>query len=731
LFRDKKLDFPQYELERVVWIISSYSDVHFWEFPYQTFIKRIQSLHESNNFSEDFINKLATIKIPKPEWMPLKKVEETYNAYIDKMISDESGHGMHILDKDSLGEGVHKYLDQLPDADFENWEFLCKEFAQINSGTKLKKTSIKFADILIKEIGKDKVVEAFTNWVNLGTKIYKDALRNQVSSAISTLNRAFLRNIVLMGSHLNERPLTDAIGDLGLVCLKKLRNYGQIDKKVGNACIMTFSLLPFDVGIEKLTKYRSKIKYASTLKIIENRIAEVSRKEGKTSDEIEEMGVSSMGLNETHEARVQMDDYLALVKIESVNSVNLFIQKPDGKIQKTAPAALKKKFGEEIKALKKSAKEIKELLQANKFRIEKFYLKQRAWKYENWFKYYISHPLIGYLGKKIIWNFSKNKNNVNAIWQDGKWFNPHGENIDWIDETTTVKLWHPIADTADYISTWRDWLIAQEIQQPFKQAFREIYIVTEAELNTESYSNRFAAHIIRQFQFNALCQQRGWKYSLQGNWDSHNTPFVKIPNWNIKAEFWVEADHNGETATSGIFNYVFTDQIRFYENRQLLTMTDVPSLVFSEVMRDVDLFVGVTSIGNDPDWQDNGNNRFTNYWQGYTQQDLTQTAKTRKAVLEKLIPRLKIAKQCSFTDKHLVVEGKIRTYKIHLGSGNILMEPNDQYLCIVPDQKAKMSSGLFLPFEGDRMLSIVLSKAMLLAADEKIKDKTITRQLKR
>jgi hypothetical protein len=28
-----------------------------------------------------------------------------------------------------------------------------------------------------------------------------------------------------------------------------------------------------------------------------------------------------------------------------------------------------------------------------------------------------------------------------------------------------------------------------------------------------------------------------------------------------------------------------------------------------------------------------------------------------------------------------VVKGELRTYRIHLGSGNILMEPNDQYLC--------------------------------------------------
>ncbi len=36
---------------------------------------------------------------------------------------------------------------------------------------------------------------------------------------------------------------------------------------------------------------------------------------------------------------------------------------------------------------------------------------------------------------------------------------------------------------------------------------------------------------------------------------------------------------------------------------------------------------------------------------------------------------------------------------------------------------------LFLPFEGDRGFSILLSKALLLANDDTITDPTITRQL--
>ena len=72
-------------------------------------------------------------------------------------------------------------------------------------------------------------------------------------------------------------------------------------------------------------------------------------------------------------------------------------------------------------------------------------------------------------------------------------------------------------------------------------------------------------------------------------------------------------------------------------------------------------------------------------------------------------------------------DGKLRTYKIHLGSANILMEPNDQYLCIVKD--VKKGKGIYLPFEGDHLLSLILSKALLLAEDSKIKDSTILSQI--
>jgi len=76
------------------------------------------------------------------------------------------------------------------------------------------------------------------------------------------------------------------------------------------------------------------------------------------------------------------------------------------------------------------------------------------------------------------------------------------------------------------VPAWRDWLEAHEVRQPFMQAHREIYLLTDTERAAGTYSNRFAAHLIKQHRFAMLCRQRGWRYTLQGEWDPANTPTI-------------------------------------------------------------------------------------------------------------------------------------------------------------------------------------------------------------
>jgi hypothetical protein len=211
----------------------------------------------------------------------------------------------------------------------------------------------------------------------------------------------------------------------------------------------------------------------------------------------------------------------------------------------------------------------------------------------------------------------------------------------------------------------------------------------------------------------------------------------QLPHRGLRAELWSEPLDAAATNLTpiGAFLHLVTDQVRFNRTglREPLPLEEVPPLVFSEILRDVDLFVGVAGVGDDPDWQDGGpDGRHRDLWHRASFGDLTETAKTRRAVLERLVPRLKIANRCKLTDKFLVVRGALRTYKVHLGSGNILMEPNDQYLCIVADRgrEIRPDQNILLPFEGDMALSVILSKAFMLVDDSAITDPTITRQIR-
>ncbi len=145
-----------------------------------------------------------------------------------------------------------------------------------------------------------------------------------------------------------------------------------------------------------------------------------------------------------------------------------------------------------------------------------------------------------------------------------------------------------------------------------------------------------------------------------------------LPQWGLRAEFWIEGagdTYGTDTNETGTFLRVATDQVRFYAleaaqrtahagvgyhaahrqaDGQPLPLEEIPALVFSDIMRDVDLFVGVASVGNDQAWSDGGpEGRYRDYWQSYSFGDLGATAKTRKDVLTRLLPRLKLAGQCS------------------------------------------------------------------------------------
>ncbi|MEV6191689.1 DUF4132 domain-containing protein [Streptomyces sp. NPDC051920] len=611
------------------------------------------------------------------------------------------------------------------------------------------------ARALVEAIGADHVRDTALSWLALvgrprTFRLVDRRHGSDVNDTYDPYNANALRGLAWLVSLLPPHPDTArALGALVETSLKKVTGLGPRNPKVANAGVIALSRVDGEAALAELARLAARVTYRGTLKLLDAALETKAAALGLSRDEIEELAVPAYGLTEVGQARHEFGDTTALLEVHGTRTT-LSWRNASGKAVKSVPAAVRRDHAEELKELKAAVKDIDKMLSAQSERLDRQFLARRTWAYDTWRERYLDHPLVGTLARRLLWTVD----GTPAGFADGEL---RTLTDDPVKAGGEVALWHPVGREPAEVVAWRDWLERHEITQPFKQAHREVYLLTDAERATGTYSNRFAAHIVRQHQFHSLAAVRGWRNKLRLCVDDEAPPATReLPEWGLRAEYWItgEGEPGVDTTDSGSYLRLHTDQVRFYpidapENSahcdggeyrmrrglgrapvEALPLTEVPPLVLSEVLRDVDLFVGVSSVGNDPTWQDGGpGGRFREYWTSYGFGDLNETAQTRRALLDRLIPRLAMADRCTLEGRFLHVKGERHTYKIHLGSGNILMSPNDQYLCIVPKSATTGPQAGYLPFEGDRMLTVILSKAMLLADDLKITDPTILSQL--
>jgi hypothetical protein len=723
----------------------------------QTMLAQLESLSTKLTGGERFVLHLwRASRIQSP---PMGVIAEDI-VRLTKWIGDRSQ--FFVVPGECWSDAVNADLSLAQGEARTNWETLLRHLMAATSARPSDRWK-KSAAAMVQAIGAAELRRCIERWLPLVTKgrtlpkigDYVGDTRGK-GDLIHEDNATILRGLLWLMPMLELRDgLPRLAAAVALSAYKKVPGVGPRAVKVGNAAVYALSEMVSPESIGQLAMLKVRVRFGTAQKEIEKAFDAAAAALQLPRDQIEEMSVPACGLDTVGRRQETFGEYRAELTVTGSDAALKWFD-GKGKQLKSAPTAVKRDDPDTLKELQQGIKDIDAMLTAQRDRIDAMFLEQKRWSVPVWRERYLDHPLVGTIARRLIWCVAGTA--VTAL--DGEMLDVEGKAVT-IPNSAEVTLWHPAGRGVDEVLAWRRRIESLEIVQPFKQAHREVYLLTDAELRTSTYSNRYAAHILRQHQVNALCGARRWKNKLRLMVDDVYPPASRdLPAWGLRAEFWIEGigDNYGvDTNEAGVFLRLASDQVRFYRlgaaanlahaggggyttNAQgpgtgninePIPLDQVPPLVFSEIMRDVDLFVGVASIANDPTWQDGGaGGRYRDYWHGYAFGDLSETAQTRRDVLQRLVPRLKIANRCSFLDKFLVVRGDRRTYKIHLGSGNILMEPNDQYLCIVPDARARSGdTTLYLPFEGDSTLSIILSKAFLLADDKSIKDSTINRQI--
>ncbi|MFI8424306.1 DUF4132 domain-containing protein [Streptomyces sp. NPDC085479] len=596
-----------------------------------------------------------------------------------------------------------------------------------------------------------------------------------LASLAGDANTSLVRGLLWASLDIREEWVVPLVGAVALHAGTGLGGSGGMcrSQPLATAAVAVLGELPADraeAAVAELGRLPKRVVNRTVAKGIVRAREAVSARAGVTASMLRERAVPALGLDGRGAREVALGAYTAELAVREPGTALLSFRGPEGRLLKTAPKQVREARAEELKEVRAGLRKLSALLAEERARLEEHLAAGTTWPAEDWQRYYADHPVTGAVARALVWEVSGGDGEVSGGDGEGRggWAAglPERAGGGWAlaaaDGTARpvvagdrLRLWHPLRAGDEEVAEWRAALLDREGRQPFKQVFREVYPLTSAERETASYSNRFAGHVLRYGQARALMTVRGWAGRHLGYFSEGDSselvkelpapgelPAAEGTRW--RARFFVDLVDQG-AYSDGIAVLCATDQVRFERRAagggprgpwEAAPLEEVPPLVLSEALRDVDLFVGVASVGADPDWRDRGADRaYGDYWMRWGFGELGEGARVRRDTLARLLPRTRIADRVELTDRFLRVRGELGAYRIHLGSGNVLMEPSDAYLCVVVDrarEAGRAAGRVFLPFEEDGgMLSVILSKAFLLAADDRITDPTITAQLRR
>jgi hypothetical protein len=592
----------------------------------------------------------------------------------------------------------------------------------------------------------------------LAEEVWLDHLRRMTGFGSSAaeysgaVGEIYLRAMIYIASTFRPQDIGPFLTDYALKqCYVTEKGVGIRSEKLGNACVWSLAELPDGAGVPYLARILARVKYPKIKAKIDAKLNEASQKAGIARAELDELSVPTHGLDRDGTRRVAFEQGEALFRVAR-NGATLEWFNESGKPLKSPSKAMKDEK-ELFRELQADLKELNADLAIQPQRLQQFYLLRRAWPADVWRTRYLDNPLMRGFARKLVWWIDGADGKSVAALPDeaGEALLDVAGNSVSLDGAT-VRLWHPMDVEVADVEAWRDGLEALQLTQPFAQVWREVYALTDAERASGTYTNRWAAHILKQHQAMTLARLNGWRVTHRMWVDAPNDDpwHLVIPAYNLVADYWVHGagGDDPEVSDSGAYAYVSTDRVQFHRipegakdnaagprRGDAVPLAEIPPVVYSEVMRHADLFTAVASIAADPNWLDQGRDadhpnqwarHAQDYWRETNTATLVESGKRRRAMLERIAPRLKIAGKLRLEDRYLVVQGTRHEYEIHLGSG--ACSRSGRHICIVPKSTAE-GDRIWLPFEGDRTLSIIISKAMLVAADDKITDPVILRQL--
>ena len=379
-------------------------------------------------------------------------------------------------------------------------------------------------------------------------------------------------------------------------------------------------------------------------------------------------------------ATLTLDDTTIKLVVDEQGKAELEVTKGD-KTLKSIPDKYKK--NKEVEALKDSKTYLTKQYSRTRLSLEQAMLSQTLFTAAELGKI-LEHPVVkAMLSKLVLFNPDTQ---ASGFWQDGKLLSAEGT-LTPLKGTDKLLIAHP--SHLFYAVQWdlyQKYLFDKEIKQPFKQVFRELYVPTKDELETSNRSERYQGHQVQPQKTVALLRGRGWTVNYEEGLQKvyHKEGF--------RATIYAAADwYTPSDVEAPTLEYVVFYNLK---DGKEVPMKEINPVIFSEVMRDVDLVVSVAHVGGvDP--------------------EASHSTMQMRGALARESARLFKLTNVEVKERYILVKNEHGDYSLHLGSGMISRGGLQINVVAVQSQHR---GRVFLPFvDDDPKTAEIISKMKLLA----------------
>ncbi|OIJ20165.1 hypothetical protein BKP45_10310 [Anaerobacillus alkalidiazotrophicus] len=504
-------------------------------------------------------------------------------------------------------------------------------------------------------------------------------------------------------NHRRSQLFADAI--LGKLDLETIKN--SIVEKRNKNHLLCYSLIPVDHTNKKDVLFRYEFlresktfgaqRRATEAKVVMIALANLARNAGYKDVIRLTWDMEAQKMNDVLQylQLKQLDEELSVqLTIEEQGKADIKILK-NGKALKSIPAKYKKH--DYIVTLKEVKTELRNQYIRAKEELERsmemgnvFTLKELETITQN--------PVVAPIISALIFKVGEHL----GFFVDGALVSSSEERFE-INKNDVIVIAHPL--DLYHSGQWSNYqrkLFDLKLKQPFKQVFRELYLPNEDELALGTISHRYAGHQIQPRKTVALLKNRLWTVSYE---EGLQKVYYKE---NIIAKIFAMADWLSPADVEA----PTIEAVQFFDRQtyKSVDITNVPKLIFSEIMRDIDLVVSIAHVG------------------GVDPEASLTTVEMRKAIVREAVRLMKF-ENVKLEGKFAQISGDLGEYSVHLGSGMVYKQAFGA-LYIIPVHSQHRGK-IFLPFiDDDPKTAEILSKIVMFAEDKKIKDPSILKQIK-